>query len=102
MQALCAAAQCSELNFVARVSREPHDRQFCTLLVAALHDRAACLVEAQLALARCSPGSDENRVATCLAYVALQPDEVLREMLAETAHMAGRRALKIQRKKRGN
>ncbi len=100
MQALCAAAQCSEFNFISRVSREPHDRQFATLLVAALHDRAACMVEVQLALARCPPGSDENRVATCLAYVALQPDEVLREMLAETAHMARQRARKIQRKKR--
>ena len=102
MQALCAAAQCSDLTFVSRVSREPHDRQFCTLVVAALHDRAACMVEAQLALARYPPGSDENQVATCLAYIALQPDEVLREMLAETAHMAGQRARKIKRKKRGN
>ena len=100
MQALCVAAQCGDLNFVSRVSREPLDRQFGTLLVAALHNRAACMVEAQLALARCPPGSDENRVATCLAYIAMQPDEVLREMLAETAHMTGQRARKTQQKKR--
>ena len=101
MQALCAAAQCSEFTFVSRVSREPLDRQFGTLLVAALHNRAACMVEAQLALARCPPGSDEHKVGVCLAYIAMQPDEVLREMLAETAHMARQRARKPQRRKRG-
>ena len=80
-------------DFVYRISRAPSDRQLVTLLLAAMHDSAACLQEAKSAAARFPPLSDAHRVAACLAYVALQPPEVLREMLAEAALLERRRAV---------